>query len=1206
MPERGTLNVNLSPGVSLQNDMTSETSLNELPQTLADVRAADETGWRAFAHLALLSPDALLAPPLAGTLWNLAPAKTAPLLARLAEVGLLLPAGEVTVRRRDWPAYRVPAPVRALAHTTLLAPPPDGLGVPALVQAHAALLERYHAQARAGLWHTLPDDGYIHQHLTWHMLQAEQPELLHALLREETPRGRQHGWLRLCDAAGRIGDYLADVSQALALAEGDAGLQIRYQLLETSFNARVQRLPPALLTALVRREVWTWAQALPYARRLPDPPARARALAELAAQSPPEQRDAALAEALSAIRALPAEAETASAWIALAPQFPEVLLAELPDLPPPALPALAAALSGEQRGALLAALAEWEAGPAHAVLISLSPYFDEAQVQQALLVARAWGRSAARDAARAHLAERLAALDCAEAALALLPQIGSEAHRAQALTASAPHLPAHFSDAALRLASGLRSRVRRLEALAGIAPCLPEAIREQNQRQVLAEIGQVRSGPQRADILVGLAAHLSPALWPRVWEVVSDIGNVTARARALSDLAPHLPDAQWTEALRHARALRQRAVQATALSALAARGLALGRDAAALAVVGEIEPERARATALAHLALALPPPLCQPALALAQSLRQTADRVMAFVGLAPALPLPLLRDVVAEVRKLRNVESQQAALEGLAPYLSPLLLSELLAESREIRDQEAQAQALTALLPHLARLGASDEALDVLRGIRHSAERSQALIELGPHLPLLALEPALEAVSGIRSLAARAEAVLGLAPYLPPELLPLALAKIQAIADTDVRLRALGDLAAYLRGLRGGALRRALVVLWNIETPEARMRALGGLLPALPAPLNAAVSEAALAAARSFVAEPEPVQQVGALVPALAAGARGGAVRLAWALARSLAAPEQRVQALVRLAPHLAALPGTEWRGALPALRQIEPVEARVQALIGLASGLSGAAQTEVIVEGVELARRMRGRPRAALLVWLAPRLAALGRPELALVLVREVWAVRQRVNALAAAAPYLAGEHLTAALLLAGEIPYPRFRVRALAGIAPYLPDGLALLDAQQALADVATFRAPEERLALLRTLLPHLPAELQASAAVSALPLLPALVDSVQRAAGLAELGAYLPPDARVAPLAEALQAALAVEGEARGALLTALAPALAWLPEAQMWRPLLDSWAGGTRARMLADVAPLAPALAAHGGLALIRAVVCAIQDVARWWP
>jgi hypothetical protein len=91
-----------------------------------------------------------------------------------------------------------------------------GLGL-SIEIAHATLLATYKAKTQQNLWHTLTDDGYIHAHLTWHLQQANQLDEIHALLREETPDGR-NGWYVACDGLGQVSNFVTDVGRAWELA----------------------------------------------------------------------------------------------------------------------------------------------------------------------------------------------------------------------------------------------------------------------------------------------------------------------------------------------------------------------------------------------------------------------------------------------------------------------------------------------------------------------------------------------------------------------------------------------------------------------------------------------------------------------------------------------------------------------------------------------------------------------------------------------------------------------------------------------------------------------------------------------------------------------------------------------------------------------------------------------------------------------------
>src|SRR5262249_4421917 len=115
--------------------------------------------------------------------------------------------------------------VHALARRLITAPvqPAQGdrLGLPGLgvtlCAAHSDLVDRYAARRLNGRWHSLPDDGYIHQHLVSHLEHAERLDELHGLLKEETKEGR-NAWFIVCEQLGRPEGYFDDVGRAFALS----------------------------------------------------------------------------------------------------------------------------------------------------------------------------------------------------------------------------------------------------------------------------------------------------------------------------------------------------------------------------------------------------------------------------------------------------------------------------------------------------------------------------------------------------------------------------------------------------------------------------------------------------------------------------------------------------------------------------------------------------------------------------------------------------------------------------------------------------------------------------------------------------------------------------------------------------------------------------------------------------------------------------
>ena len=163
-----------------------------------------------------------------------------------------------------------------------------GLGL-SLIQAHTQVLEHYRAKTQRGLWHTLPDDGYIHTHLTWHFEQAAQPDAIHQLLRESTAAGH-NGWYEACEGLGLTANFVTDVARAWRLAEeGYAeeplvaiGLQCRYALITASLNSLASNLPPALIAALVQKGHWQPIQGLAYVQQIQQASSRATAMVALA------------------------------------------------------------------------------------------------------------------------------------------------------------------------------------------------------------------------------------------------------------------------------------------------------------------------------------------------------------------------------------------------------------------------------------------------------------------------------------------------------------------------------------------------------------------------------------------------------------------------------------------------------------------------------------------------------------------------------------------------------------------------------------------------------------------------------------------------------------------------------------------------------------------------------------------------------------
>jgi hypothetical protein len=250
--------------------------------------------WERYAWFGVLPEAAVIAAPMAATLWGLTEADAADYLELFQKESLLLSAGCISVGQRDYPGYRLHDLFHDMTRRILVLSAPEGLGL-TIVQAHERLLAGYRAkeEVRSGAWSSLKDDGYIHERLTWHMEQAQQIESMVARLREETD-GR-NGWYTAREQLGQTAGYIQDVFRAwkqverTAKQELDDGIlimnlatQLRFVLIVSSLNSLASNIPATVLTALVRFEVWKPITALAYIRQKPDSRGRANALIEIA------------------------------------------------------------------------------------------------------------------------------------------------------------------------------------------------------------------------------------------------------------------------------------------------------------------------------------------------------------------------------------------------------------------------------------------------------------------------------------------------------------------------------------------------------------------------------------------------------------------------------------------------------------------------------------------------------------------------------------------------------------------------------------------------------------------------------------------------------------------------------------------------------------------------------------------------------------
>ncbi|MEM9009540.1 MAG: NB-ARC domain-containing protein, partial [Cyanobacteria bacterium P01_F01_bin.86] len=231
-----------------------------------------------LAWLGVVPEDVTITRAMAATLWQVAPKPAGDILRDLKDKALLI--SQVS-RPGQKPTYRIHDLVHDLARNLLTKnrylDEFRGLGL-TVQAAHSKLLGHYRSQLKDKLWHTVPNDGYIHAHLAWHFEQAGQPELLHQLLKESTPEGR-NGWYEACDQLGQTANFVTDIAKAWKWAEClyqtapslSLALQVRYALITTTLNSLAQNTPAELISIFVEKKFWPPAQGLAYVKQIQNP-----------------------------------------------------------------------------------------------------------------------------------------------------------------------------------------------------------------------------------------------------------------------------------------------------------------------------------------------------------------------------------------------------------------------------------------------------------------------------------------------------------------------------------------------------------------------------------------------------------------------------------------------------------------------------------------------------------------------------------------------------------------------------------------------------------------------------------------------------------------------------------------------------------------------------------------------------------------------
>lgn len=913
---------------------------------------------RAFAWLGVLPADTILTPRITSTLWQTDTEQAQNTLRYLADRALLTSC-------RSAPGDPVFYCVHVLVHDTArhlltapTAPVEDGdlagLGN-TLSQAHQQLLRHYGADTEDGCF-TLPNDGYIHGHLTYHMEGAGWNDRVHALLRRENSEGNS-AWYETCEREGQTAGYVQSVSHSWEIAEKEyigrdshlaIGLQCRCALIIASLNSWADQLTEPQLAALASMAP---ARGLAYARQMTVPWRRGRALAKLAPNLPKEL----LPEALAVARALPEQIPffggyaRSEALTELMPHLPEKGAKEAleaisqikneqvrarylgrlaPDLP-----------ASDLKKALDIARSMQNERARTEALTSLIPHLPEDLKPELLkIVGELPERSLASERmlkteALIELAPRLPA-PLLEEAVRIAQEIGNEQARAQALSGLAPHLPEEWVEEVLAAARGIGDETIRVNALVSLIPHLSKPTQEQVLEEVLA-IMQGLDERTQADVVMAIAPCLPDRLVGEVLDVTRDMKSDWWRTNAQYGLAVHHNidgrERAITAAYEAVEGLESEQERAEALINLVSCGRekTLARDLAAmaLAIAQGIGDGRWRAKALGGLASCVPNDVrrqaWEDALDVVPTIESEWARVDALKGLASRLPGGLLSKALAIAQAIEIELARAEALIALAPRLPKTLLGGVFTAGQNLQDEGVRAAVLIDLAPYLSK-GLRKKAWTTVQEIQNVDIRGDAVMKLTPYLASPSSEQVFEPIADD---VWRTIALVALAPHLPAGRLKDLLRVVRDTKDEEIRATALVDLA---RQLPKGLMTAALAIVQDMEEDTAYGKALIGLAPYLSKALRKKAQEKA----GQIQAEGDRLSVLGALGPHPLKTTQG--------LGDIVPKQEQPADELDALSPD-------QLKERLQKAAQADPPKPRAETLRHLASALSRLPSSELL-----------------------------------------------------------------------------------------------------------------------------------------------------------------------------------------------------------------------------------------------------------------
>jgi NB-ARC domain len=832
------------PGIRQISDDEKFKKLSLQASLNLSVKRLSESDRECFAWLGVLPEDASITPKMTATLWNMDERDAGETLQYLRSQALLLPGvflvdGTATYRLHDL--------FHDLARNLLTAPQKPkrqgdlvGLGMK-WEAVHSQLLDKYWQQTENNLWHTLPDDGYIHQHLVWHLEKAGKVEEIHQLLREDSASGN-NGWYEVREKLGQTAGFLTDVTRAWELAEADwekknlsqmVGLQWRYALIIASLNSIAAKIPTELIVTFVKNKFWYPEQGLAYALQKQDVKDKANCLIVLADYLPEILKQEGLQAALELARQIDDEQTRTQMLLVLAEKlgdknlYEEVLeLARQIDderTPSQILLALAEKLDDKnlyEEVLELARQIDDKRTPSQ-ILLALAKKLDDKNLYEEVLeLARQIDDELTRTQILLALAKKLDDKNLYEEVLELACQIDDELTQTQILLALAEKLDdKNLYKEVLELARQIDDERTQTQILLALA----EKLDDKNLYEEVLELArQINDERTRTQILLALVEKLdNKNLYKEVLELARQINDEINCVAVLIVLAKILQEEQlYNRALDVACAIKDEKHRTEILSALVPQ-LPESLYSKALDVACAIKDEKHRTEILSALVPQLPESLYSKALDFAWGIQSKYYHLQALIICAHSSQEDsLYRYILDTSQSIKPESSRYEIISALIKTLPNNFNSYILEFLKEAQFEEYQVKIITNLNLHLQDKNFYHEIIQFSISIKSDRYKVDVLIFLFNKVPektYQIYQELLGIANSIRDEQFRTEYLENLAYSLPFDLYAKALQILQQIKDKRFRVKVIIALAQNKKIYNDNLYHEALMIIMEIQ-----------------------------------------------------------------------------------------------------------------------------------------------------------------------------------------------------------------------------------------------------------------------------------------------------------------------------------------------------------------------------------------------------